>query len=256
MALGRGKTVLATLAPLCACLVSALSLTSAGRATVTAGKGCMPVSVATTLGTFTYAVRVEAGAAGCGAARAAVRDVADWPPDGDDGSGAAGWRCSIGQDPGSWAISCARGEALVRAYGPVREHDPWVIAQARTRLGLLAPRTRTVGLVLQSVRVRSCGSRKWVTADYRRSDGATLTVGEGRPYTCANLGVSPQLAVWRIHGRPARLVEFCAPAGCSRLTGEYALDWRERGIQITLLTHALRQRDLLTIAQSMTVVPA
>jgi hypothetical protein len=256
MALGRGKTVLATLAPLGAFLVFALSLTSAGRATVTAGKGCMPVSVATTLGTFTYAVRVEAGAAGCGAARAAVRDVADWPPNGDDGSGAAGWRCSIGQDPGSWAISCARGDALVRAYGPAREHDPWVIAQARTRLGLLAPRTRTVGLELRSVRVRSCGSRKWVTAEYRRADGATLTVGEGRPHTCANLGVSPQLGVWRIHGSPAHLSEFCAPAGCSRFTGDYALDWRERGIQITLLTHGLRQRDLFTIAQSMTVVPA
>src|SRR5205823_6399575 len=71
MALGRGKTVLATLAPLGPFLVLALSLTPAGRATVPAGKGCMPVSVATTLGTFSYAVRVEAGAAGCGAARAA-----------------------------------------------------------------------------------------------------------------------------------------------------------------------------------------
>jgi hypothetical protein len=252
MVLEGGKTPLATFALLAAL---ALSLTPAGHGTVTAGKDCMPVSVATTVGTFTYAVRVEAGAVGCGAARAALRDVADWPPDGD-GAGAAGWRCSIGHDPTSWAISCARGKAVIRAYGPVRERDPWVIAQARTRIGLLAPRTRVAGLQLQRVRVRSCGSRKWVTAEYRRVDGATLTVGEGRPYTCANLGVSPQLAVWEIHGRPARLIEFCAPAGCSRLTGKYALDWRERGIQITLLTHGLRQRELFTIAKSMTVVPA
>ena len=250
--MGGGKTPLVTFALLAAL---ALSLTPAGHGTVTAGKGCMPVSVATSVGTFTYAVRLEAGAVGCGAARAAVRDVADWPLDGD-GTGGAGWRCSIGQDPGSWAISCARGKAVVRAYGPVRERDPWVIAQARTRIGLSAPRPRAVRLELRSVRVRSCGSRKWVTAEYRRVDGATLTVGEGRPHTCANLGVSPQLAVWRIHGRPARLIEFCAPAGCSRLTGEYALDWRERGMQITLLTHGLRQRELFTIAQSMTVVPA
>ena len=254
--MGGGKTVLATLALPVALLVLALSLTPSGRATVRAGKGCMPVSVATTRGAFTYAVRIEAGAVGCGAARAAVRDVADWPPNAGDSTAAAGWRCSIGQDPGSWAISCARGAAVVRAYGPVREQDPWVIAQARTRIGLLAPRTRTVGLELRSVRVRSCGSRKWATAEYRRVNGATLTVGEGRPYTCANLGVSPQLAVWRIHGSPARLIEFCAPTGCSRLTGDYALDWRERGIQITLLTHGLLQRELFTIAESMTVVPA
>jgi hypothetical protein len=252
MVLEGGKTLLATFTLLAGL---ALSLTPAGHGTGTAGQGCMPVSVVTTVGTFTYAVRVEAGAVGCGAARAAVRDVADWPPDGDR-TGSAGWRCSIGQDPGSWAISCARGKAVVRAYGPVRERDPWVVAQARTRIGLLAPRARTVGLEPRSVRVRSCGSRKWVTAEYRRVDGATLTVGEGRPHTCANLGVSPQLAVWRIHGRPARLIEFCAPAGCSRLTGEYALDWRERGIQITLLTHGLRQRELLTVAKSMKVVPA
>jgi hypothetical protein len=131
-----------------------------------------------------------------------------------------------------------------------------VIAQARTRIGLLAPRTRTVGLEVLRVRVRSCGRRKWVTADYRRADHATLTVGEGRPHTCANLGVSPQLAVWRIHGSRAHLIEFCAPVGCSRITGDYALDWRERGIQITLLGHGLRQRELFEIAQSMTVVPA
>jgi hypothetical protein len=252
MVLEGPKTLLAAVALLAAL---ALSLTPAGHSTVTAEKRCMPVSVATTVATFTYAVRVEAGAVGCDAARGAVRDVADWPPDGDR-TGVAGWRCSIGQDPGSWAISCARDKAVVRAYGPVRERDPWVIAEARTRIGLLAPRTRAVGLELRSVRVRSCGSRKWVTAEYRRVDGATLTAGEGRPHTCANLGVSPQLAVWRIHGRPARLIEFCAPAGCSRLTGEYALDWSERGIQITLLTHGLRQRDLFTVAQSMTVVPA
>ena len=55
---------------------------------------------------------------------------------------------------------------------------------------------------------------------------------------------------------PASLIEFCAPTGCARLWGDYALDWRERGIQITLLTHGLSQRQLLTIARSMTVVRA
>ena len=73
---------------------------------------------------------------------------------------------------------------------------------------------------------------------------------------CANLGVAPRLAVWRIHGSSASLIEFCAPTGCARLWGDYALDWRERGIQITLQTHGLSQRQLLTIARSMTVVHA
>jgi hypothetical protein len=219
------------------------------------GKRCMPVSIENRLGTVTYTVENEAGAVGCELARSVVRDAAAGPP-GADEAGAAGWRCAVGQDPRSWAISCARAGAIVRAFGPVREHDPWAVAEARMRIGLLAPAS-TVGLVLRQVRLRSCGGlRKWLRADYTRADGATLTVAEGRPYTCANLGVSPRLAVWRIHGSAASLLEFCAPSGCARLSGEYALDWRERGVQVTLVTHGLRQRELLTIARSMAAVPA
>jgi hypothetical protein len=215
----------------------------------------MPVSVDNTLGTFTYTVRIEAGGVGCGLARSVLRDAGDWPP--RETAAAAPWRCTVGQDPGSWAISCAHGDAIVRAYGPVREHDPWVIAQARSRIGLLAP-TSTIGLVLHHVRLRSCGGglRKWLVANYTRSDGATLTIAEGKPFVCANLGVAPRLAIWRIHGKPASLIEFCAPAGCARLWGEFALDWRERGVQVNFLTHGLTQRELLAIARSMVVVPA
>jgi hypothetical protein len=251
----RGLTrALSVLAVLIACAALVLSSSATGRAT--AGKTCMPVSIEDRMGTFTYTVRVEAGSVGCGLARAVVRDAADWPPDADEESVAARWHCSVGQGPSSWAISCARGGAIVRAYGPVRERNPWVIAQVRLRIGLMAP-THSVGLALRSIRLRPCGGlRKWLTAEYRRADGATLTIAEGRPHTCANLGVSPQLAVWRIHGSPAHLAEFCAPTGCARLTGEYALDWREGGIEFTLLTHRLRQQELVTIARSMTVVAA
>src|ERR687887_2737455 len=98
MVLGGGKTPLVTFALLAAL---ALSLTPAGHGTVTAGKGCMPVSVATSVGTFTYAVRLEAGAVGCGAERAAVRDVADWPLDGD-GTGGGRRGLGIRQGTGAW----------------------------------------------------------------------------------------------------------------------------------------------------------
>ena len=237
----------------CAALVLSSSATGGARSV---GKGCLPISIQNALGTFTYVVRTEAAGVGCGLARAVVRDAADWPPGADEGAAAAGWHCTVGQEPTSWAISCSRGGAIVRAYGPVREHNPWVVAEARLRIGLLAP-TSTVGLALVRIRLRSCGAlRKWLEADYTRGDGATLTLAEGKPFVCANLGLSPLLSVWHINGSAARLAEFCAPTGCARLWGDYALGWREHGLQLTLLTHGLTQRELLTIARGMTAVPA
>lgn len=238
---------------LVACAAPALSSASAGGAT--AGKTCQPISVANTLGTFTYTTRVDAGSVGCGLARSVLRDAADWPP-GTDSAVTSRWRCTVEQEPSPWAISCVHGGAVVRAYGPKRERDPWVIAAARSRIGVMAPAS-TAGLALRDVRLRSCGSAaKWLVARYSRADGARLTIAEGRPHTCANLGDSPRLAVWRLHGSPASLIEFCAPAGCARLSGDYALDWRERGIEITMLTHGLHQRELFAIAGGMTAVPA
>ena len=215
----------------------------------------MPVSVQNLSGTFTYTVQIEAGSAGCSLARAVVRDAANWPLGASRET--ADWACRVGQESDSWAISCTRGQAVVRAYGPVRELDPWVIADARLRIGLLAPDS-TAGLVPARVQVRGCGvgSQRWVVADYTRPDGATLTIGEGRPEVCANIGIEPRLAAWRIDGQPAILSEFCSPAGCGKAWGDYALEWRERGIGITLLTHGLTQRELLSIANSMAAVPA
>ena len=185
-----------------------------------------------------------------------LRDAADWPPDADEGEAAHGWSCVVGQSRASWALSCGRGHRLVRGYGPRREHDPFVIAEARLRIGALAP-SAPQGLTARRWRGRRCAPRtKEVEVDYARPDGATLTVVEGRPYGCGNLGVSPRLAVWRVHGATARLVEFCAPTGCARLAGDYALQWRERGLEITLVTHGLEQRELLAFARSMSPVPA
>jgi hypothetical protein len=216
----------------------------------------MPVSVTTTDGTFTYSTEVMLGRVVCGVARAVLRDAADWPP-GEEGT-PPGWRCTAGNGASwEWAISCTKGYAIVRAFGPVHELDPWVIAQVRLRIGLRAPNA-TAGLTLERLRLRGCGAgaRPWLEADYRRGDGATLTIAEGRPYVCANLGLAPPLAVWSIDGNAARLVEFCAPTGCARLTGEYALDWRDDGLEVTLLTHGLDQHELLLIARSLRVAPA
>ncbi len=146
----------------------------------------------------------------------------------------------------------------MRAYGPVREQNPWVTAAVRLTMRVLAP-TSTLGLVLRDVRPRlhcDLTIKESLTADYARADGATLTIAEGKPYACGNLGNPPVLAVWRIHGHPASLTELCAPTGCARLWGEYALDWNERGDEIVLMTHGLRQRELLAIARSMTGVRA
>jgi hypothetical protein len=221
-----------------------------------APRACLPISVATTEGVFTYAVRVEGRPTACSAARAVLRDAADWPPGADEGEAALGWNCVVGQSRWSWALSCSRGHRLVRGYGPRREHDPFVIAEARLRIGALAP-SEPRGLAAHRWRARRCAPHtQEFQVDYARADGATLTVAEGRPYGCGNLGVAPQLAVWRVHGAAARLMEFCAPTGCARLTGDYVLDWRERGLEITLVTHRLEQRDLLAIARSMKPVPA
>jgi hypothetical protein len=110
----------------CAALV--LSSSATGSAQV-AGKGCLPISIQNSLGTFTYLVRIEAAGVGCGLARAVVRDAADWPPGADEGAAAAGWHCTVGQKAASWAISCGRRGAIVRAYGPTREHNPWSSAR-------------------------------------------------------------------------------------------------------------------------------
>lgn len=237
-----------------AVLVPCLALLPAAASGQTRGaKACPPISVEVTLGTFTYTVWVEAGRVSCATARAVVRDATGWPPEQD---AEAGWGCAAGQDPASWAISCSRGTAVVRAYGPVRERNPWVIAQARERLGLLAP-TSTLGFVLRSLRVRRCDTKAMMAiAKYARADGATVTIYEGRPYVCGDLGLVPRLATWRIHGQPATLRELCDPTGCARLWGDYALDWHEHGLGIDLFTHSLRQGELLAIARSVAIVPA
>lgn len=212
------------------------------------GRSCLPVSVWTTTGVYTYTVRVERGGVSCGEARSVLRDAADWPPP-------VAWHCAVGQNPAGWAISCTRGRAVVAAFGPVEERSPWVRAEARLRIGLRQPR-ETAGLALVAVRVeRRCGNVGWVTASYRRGD-STVLIAEGRPTVCGNIGAAPVIAVWHIDGKPVRLVEFCAPTGCSRLEGDYGLDWFTGRLEVTILTSHVSQRQLLAVSKSLSPVPA
>ncbi len=155
-----------------------------------APQACMPVSVDAAAGTFTYTVRVETGTVGCGPARTVVREAALGGGVRPGAMVGGWWRCSVGQDPQSWAMSCAKGKAIVLAYGPVREQNPWVIAQARLRIGALAP-TSTVGLALRHVRVTSCprgrrevhASRRGCADDRRGKTPSVRPARRSRP-TC------------------------------------------------------------------------
>jgi hypothetical protein len=213
---------------------------------------CAPVSVY--LGrsrTFTYRVVVARGSLSCSLARQSVRSfvLSNHAPRGTQ------CRLSIGSP---WALSCARGSSVVRAYGPEPETKPWVIAAAKLDMPVFAPRM-LAGFRLKSlVPVRhSCGPGwEQVDAQYTRADGATLEVAEGRPEFCANLGDPPLVARVRVQRLPAELFENCAPAGCAQRTGEYALRWIPQKVQMTLLTHAVTASQLLKIARSFALVPA
>ena len=169
-----------------------------------------------------------------------------------------GWQCQVGEDRGSWAISCTGRGSVIRAYGPIAHTGTWAQAAAQARIRVEIPRT-TLGLSLtNAVGAKRCGGSEgpsWVYATYGRADGASLTVAEGRPYTCGQLGGPTLVAVWNIRGHAAGLSEYCGPTGCARISGQWALDWVEQGIEITLITGRLSQHELLAIAQSLSSLP-
>jgi hypothetical protein len=197
---------------------------------------------------YTYTVEVAQGTATCAEARTLMYRVEEGPP-----HAPTGWRCEVGQDRRSWAFSCTGHGSVVRAYGPTPHTGTWAQAAALLTLRLEVPKT-TLGLELANVIAgKRCGNlpgRDWVSATYTRSDGAKLTVAEGRPYTCGQLGEDPIVAVWNVHGHAARLSEYCGPTGCARINGQWALLWSEHGIMITLTTDRLSQHELLAIARS------
>lgn len=233
--------------------------TSAGTASSrAASRVCAPVSTTTTEGRYSYEVRVDRGTVSCAVARRIIKAANDVFPPG------RGWLCAIGSPGDAWALSCTEGPNVIRALGPTLiraialpqyAYDPWQ-HEAETLGAFLYKPSFTAGLPLTLMTEDGCrGSQFSLIADYGAGSGRTLSVAEGKPHACGNLGIPARLATWWIHGQPATLAEDCGPIGCSRLTGEYSLIWREGGREITLFTHDFGQHDLLAVARSFTRIP-
>jgi hypothetical protein len=216
-------------------------------------RSCDVLSILRSFVRYTYTVQIQRGNVPCGEARTVLYRSVEGPP-----FRSPGWQCQVGEARGSWAISCTGRGSVIRAYGPIAHTGTWAQAAAQAGIRVEIPRT-TLGLSLtNAVGAKRCGGGKgpsWVYATYGRTDGASLTVAEGRPYNCGQLGVPALVAVWNIRGHAARLSEYCGPTGCARISGQWGLDWMERGMEITLITRRLDQHELLAIARSLTSLP-
>jgi len=223
---------------------------------------CSPIAVKTKFphpAVYTYRIGVSTGPSGCGAARSILRQALTRPLFGTGPAATVnGWRCALWTNE-AWTVSCARGATVARAYGPTLEQDPWLLAAASLTMRVLQPTSASaLGFVLRGVKHKAeCSNsvpQQEVTASYEGAGGAKITIVEDKP-PCGNLGDSPVLAHWWIHGHPATLLEYCSgPPGCSRTTDEYALYWQEHGDDIVILTHGVRQSELLALARSMALV--
>ncbi len=102
-----------------------------------------------------------------------------------------------------------------------------------------------------------CGeTTEQLDASYGAGEQRKLTIYEGQPYYCGDLGDATVLGTYRVHGRKATLYEYCQGTGCKRATNRYALYWRERGVQVGLISRGTQRDQLLEIARSMTPVGA
>lgn len=241
---------------------AATGVASAGA--VASTTACSSIAVTTAQAApgsvYTYGIDVSSGSVDCGAARFILRAAVTGPAFTSGPSATIdGWRCKLWGRGEPWVVSCAHGVVVARAYGPVLEHDPWLFTAASLTMPVFEPTaTWSLGFVLRSAEPKgNCTNtvpQQQALASYGRRDGATITVWEAKPQ-CGNIGLDPVLAHWWIHGSPAALYEYCTgPLGCSRTTGEYALYWPERGVALAIVTHGVRQSELLTLARSMTVV--
>lgn len=116
---------------------------------------------------------------------------------------------------------------------------------------------QTFGMTLKRVHPQhiECGDiTEQLDAYYGAGEQQKLTILEGKPYYCGDLGDAPLLGTFRVHGKKASLYSYCQGAGCKEATHRYALYWRERGIQIALLSRGTPRDQLLAIARSMAPV--
>jgi hypothetical protein len=221
---------------------------------------CATKTASTAVGTFAYRIVVQRGSASCAAASRILGGIIDSTL--QSGTVRQGWRCVVAQGRTDWAVECSRNRSLIRAYGPDYSGTPqypqnslWATAAAKVSMHALAPDS-LLGLVVGNVQVETpCKKdQQWLTASYYSYSGESLTIYEGQPQLCGNLGDPPLLAVWHIKGATATLFENCAPIGCARQTGDYALAWSQDGTTILVMASRFGQHDLLAIARSFAIV--
>jgi hypothetical protein len=150
------------------------------------------------------------------------------------------------------AITALAMPAAVAAGVP----DAWQRAADRLDMPVLAP-TTIAGLTLKRVVAKSvdCGPiQEQIDGYYAAGPQRKLRIAEGKPYYCADIGDAPLLSHPRIHGKRADLYEYCEGTGCRGATSRYLLTWRERGIQIVMISRGTELPGLLAIARSMTLV--
>lgn len=132
----------------------------------------------------------------------------------------------------------------------------WLRAAGELTMPVLAP-TKTFGMTLERVRPQhvECGEiTEQLDAHYGAGERQKLTILEGQPFYCGDLGDAPFLGSYRVHGKKASLYRYCQGTGCQRATHTYAVYWRELGIQVALLSRGIPRRQLLQLARSMSPV--
>lgn len=151
-------------------------------------------------------------------------------------------------------IIVALAVTAVPAAGGTDER--WLRAADELTMPVLAP-TKTFGMTLRRVRPQhvECGEiTEQLDAYYGAGEQHKLTILEGQPFYCGDLGDAPFLGSYRVHGKKASLYRYCQGTGCRRASYGFALLWRERGIQVVLLSRGTPRRQLLQLARSMTPV--
>jgi hypothetical protein len=151
------------------------------------------------------------------------------------------------------AASLAAIAALALTALATAGSDPWAAAAAKLTMPVLAP-TSTPGMSLKRVVPHSvdCGKiTEELEAYYGAGEAKKLTILEGKPSYCGDIGDAKVLGVYRVHGKKATLYDYCQGRGCAKARLRYDLVWREQGIQVQFISRGTSRSGLLTIARSM-----
>jgi Tol biopolymer transport system component len=150
----------------------------------------------------------------------------------------------------------AGGFAELQADWQRAPEGPWHAAAERLEMPVLQPRA-TPGLRLDRVVPRAIDCPRTVEeldAYYNGARGRRLRIAEGRPYYCGDIGDAPVLERPVVRGKRAVLYDFCEGSGCRAATNTFLLTWRERGIQIVLISRGSSKATLFRLARGMRTV--